>query len=379
MNMESTSCFEVERNLWRYIDRELSASELAGISSHLKLCEGCRGLYYERARSARQYRLAFPETPFGEAFVGKMVKRMRKEGLFSSSPAPSANGKARRGFAWPRLFFQRRYRRAIAIAAMLLLIPVVVLVGVVFNGSMSSGPMAKSLGTFAADGYVVLLESGRERKLPNGHLLPGSAFEVPSGRSLKIHLGAPERPDVALMALEGPAKFVLDPRATLRDFVASLDEGKLLAKVAKRPRDDSFVLRTPHAAVKVVGTRFSLEVKGTETALSVEEGKVSCRARAALPGQGTVEVTKKTGPYKVGEGEPLPLPVSPVNSTGPDVGSSSDDSEPVSPALEGTAGSAEGQEDIQESPQKGQEEDDLDSPSTPKQVVPDNLDNPVER
>lgn len=389
--MNSVSCFEVERNLWRYIDRELSAGELSGISSHLKLCEGCRSLYYERSREARQYRLAFPETPFGEVFVSKVVKRMKEEGLFSSSPGPGASTQAGAGSSLPLIFLERRYRRAIAIAAMLLLIPVVVLVGIIFNGSMSGRPAARSVARSLGTMQYENRGTNGGTKLKPRDLLPGSSFEVLPEQTLRIRLGSPERPNVAQMELRGPGRFTLDDQATLRDFKASLEEGKLGAKVSKRAPGDSFVLRTPHAVATVVGTQFMLDVTSAWTDLKVEdeEGKVDYRARAALPGQGTVQVTKKTGPYRVRYEEPLPVPVNSIKdgkeeaddgSDGGDgrdaLGSTATEAEPAGPGLDGDSDQPKAQDGMEESPQEGGEED---SPGSREKEVPENLDNPVEK
>jgi ferric-dicitrate binding protein FerR (iron transport regulator) len=70
-----------------------------------------------------------------------------------------------------------------------------------------------------------------------------------------------------------------------------LDSGVLLADVAKQPRGASVVLATPHAEVKVLGTRFILSANPKATTVEVEEGTVRFSRRqdgastVVLPGQ----------------------------------------------------------------------------------------------
>src|SRR6266540_1742863 len=73
--MKSQECRRVEESLWRYIDRELSAPQLAEISAHLKACGNCKGLYESRARDANLFRMAFTDAPFGEGFVERFHQR----------------------------------------------------------------------------------------------------------------------------------------------------------------------------------------------------------------------------------------------------------------------------------------------------------------
>lgn len=397
--MKSVSCIEVERNLWRYIDRELSASDLAEISSHLKLCESCRGLYYERSRDARQYRLAFPETPFGEAFVAKLTKRMKAEGLLTAPMTPKQVAAAvspnqrrgthgtsnqpldqvrgagsRKDFGLARFLHQRRFRRAAAIAAMLLLIPLVVITGLFFGESS-----ARSLGSFQVVKGAVFVG---EKPSSSGEFFPGSAFKVREGGSLEIQLKTPAGGSAAELTLIGPAIFSLDPDASRHKFKASLDQGALHASVEKRPYGDLFVINTPLASAVVVGTRFELEASGAQSRLTVSEGKVRYRAQAALPSQAPVVVTPEMGPYVVREGSMEPELDQISKPSALKASSHSTAVTPHStekPAME--ADQFEGSpEDTLDAPAESgagsREGNELESPS---ENVPENLDNPVEK
>jgi ferric-dicitrate binding protein FerR (iron transport regulator) len=53
-----------------------------------------------------------------------------------------------------------------------------------------------------------------------------------------------------------------------------LDEGQVIAQVAKQPPGDRFSVRTPNLSVEVVGTRFSVSHDAGVTEVTVEEGAV---------------------------------------------------------------------------------------------------------
>ena len=54
----------------------------------------------------------------------------------------------------------------------------------------------------------------------------------------------------------------------------SLERGRAVASVTPRSGDGRFTIRTPHAVVVVVGTRFTVEAGSSQTRLDVAEGKV---------------------------------------------------------------------------------------------------------
>ena len=131
--MKPYTCADVDRGLWLYIDRELSASELAKISSHLRDCAPCSALYHDRAREARQYRLAFSETPFGDKFAGRLRHKMVEEGHYGGmEPVPTAlpersdarpRDRSSSSRGWGLFWLHRgRRRRLVTVAAMLCMI-----------------------------------------------------------------------------------------------------------------------------------------------------------------------------------------------------------------------------------------------------------------
>ncbi len=332
--MKPISCTEVDRSLWLYIDRELSAGGLQAISAHLRECDACRGMYHERALEASQYRMAFLDSPFGDDFVAKLTKRMESERLLESSSRPGGEhpGVSRGG--WRGLHGDRprgdgeggvrsplsathrgRFRRLVTVAAMLLLIPAIVIVGIVFDG-----PMPESLGTlYAESGEVTLGRVGEAgRSLPDvvevtspSALFAGSVCRVDRGAVARLQLASQSpggRGALSTLVLDGPAIFAVDAKASRSSFHGTLEEGALKAKVAPRGLSEPFVIRTPHATATVVGTLFELLVTRDETRLSVVEGKVKLRSIEGLPDQG-VEVTRSSGSFAARRGATQPVPL----------------------------------------------------------------------
>jgi hypothetical protein len=273
----TVSCPDVDQNLWRYIDRELSASALAAISSHLRACETCQGLYHERAREASQYRMVFVDSPFGEPFVVKLKRRLRQEA--PAAPGGASGRQKLTGFFSLR---HRKVRRALAVAAMLVLIPVVILIGFLQKSSET-----RWLGSFEAknEGKVSLFAPDAPRddnvSLPlqnRGRYGPGYGIGVPKGEEAYLDYGESQ------ITLHGPAFLRMDANSTRDRFVAYLDTGKLEAKVAPLSRDQDFVIRTDHAVARVVGTRFTVDARDKETILDVQEGIVKFQSASVLPG-----------------------------------------------------------------------------------------------
>lgn len=78
----------------------------------------------------------------------------------------------------------------------------------------------------------------------------------------------------------------------------TLDEGSMAANVSPQPPSKPMLIRTPHAEIQVIGTRFSVETEPQRTKLSVTEGKV--RIRLIQQGDGQwVEVP--AGSYALAE------------------------------------------------------------------------------
>jgi hypothetical protein len=330
--MKSFSCSHIDRSLWRYIDRELAASDVSAISAHLRDCDGCRELYHERAREARQYRVAFLDSPFGERFVSKFSERMKREGLSA--------GSIRKGGQWrkdPRKerlwtedvarmaqglsptdsnasselpvdsgFTRRRFRRAATVAAMLFLIPTVVVIGIVFNP-----PHAIPLGTFEAEkGSLTESRIGIDGELisktvEDGFLTPGCVLTVPPGVVARLALRARAPGDVTEISLSGPAELRLSKDAGPKAFTAVLEYGILEASVAPRREGETFEIFTANALAAVVGTRFELEFRDGLTSLVVWHGEVRFQAREALTG---VRVVRESGRFRLNPGSVRPEP-----------------------------------------------------------------------
>jgi hypothetical protein len=341
--MKPLSCLDVDQSLWRYIDRELSASEIAAISVHLKNCEPCRAQYHEWSREASQCRTVLSDTPFGEAFVGRLRQRMRDDGLFASS---------RRSPMEALSFHRRRVRRIATVAAMLFLIPVVVVVGILSN---LKDPI--QLGHFATEGGAVSFvpagaQPGGEgaRRVAAGFYGAGDAFVVPAGAVVTLRLGSPSRREDSLLKLTGPARFEIEPHATKVDFRARLASGLLSADVARRALIEPFSIATEIARVGVLGTEFDLSALDDRTELRVRNGLVAFQGLGALPGKATVRVTREKGPYVVMRGEVQPVPLAEADAAA-DAAPAPGHSAPAAPGGDSAAPPAAGPEATPEDPE----------------------------
>jgi hypothetical protein len=343
----SYSCAEVDRSLWLYIDRELSASDLSAISAHLRQCPPCSALYLERAKEARSYRLAFADSPFGDRFAVKLRRKMAEEGLLNAdappaptAPPPPSSLRSPRGSAAASsrleapsgklgqllyLIHRGRAHRLLTVAAMLLLIPAVVAIGIISNG-----PVPRSLGVLSASGgtitvrYLRRIEGnppllGPSEPVPStGAILSGMECVVPAGASAILNLVSESDKKSADITLDGPTSFVVDLHATRKVFSGRLERGDLRARVEPKGGDERFEIRTPHADARVVGTVFDLHVEDQKTELEVREGTVEFTPR----GRGEkAYVTQQTGPYVARKNETgvEPVPAAP-EATPPIVG-----------------------------------------------------------
>lgn len=277
--MNQISCIDVGGRLWRYVDRELPAADLAAITDHIGRCEGCRALYHEKARESNQYRDAFLGAPFGERFAAELLARMRAESLIESEAR--TRGSLRGG----------RFRVLVGLAALILLIPVLVAVIILGlrprpAGSFEVLGAPVRIGRLVRDGSYDLREVGASR----GWFFPGSAFGVPESSVLVLRPGltssgagtSPAGGETSC-ELTGNAFFSVHPRADRKSFRIFLQVGSLDARVRKLPADETFEVETPHAVATVVGTAFRVVVHGDRTVLAVQEGTVRVEA-AKSPG-----------------------------------------------------------------------------------------------
>jgi ferric-dicitrate binding protein FerR (iron transport regulator) len=125
-------------------------------------------------------------------------------------------------------------------------------------------------------GAVTALVPGRPLATADGvETAAGAQARLARGAGTEVTIG-PE----ARVAVEGPAD-----EGGLRVDVVALARGGLDAAVG--PSERPLAIRTPHAWVTAVGTRFSLVVETRETRLDVGEGRVILRR---IHDGGTIEV-----------------------------------------------------------------------------------------
>ncbi|MAG94382.1 MAG: hypothetical protein CMJ48_11620 [Planctomycetaceae bacterium] len=331
--MSSHACSEVERQLWRYIDRELPAHELSSISGHLKRCGDCQQLYLDGAGESNGYRTAFVNAPFGEPFVAKFRKRMAAEELLESGALGIGPGRSLAGATVDTMSLEamtlgagrgRGLRRLLTVLAMVILIPVVLTVGLFYGRS--------SLGQFSTEGGKASLVRGGGtygQELGRGEILAGDRFELTSG--VLVSLSVPTRTGDARSWLElvGSAVFVMDDSSDAQHVLGRLESGTLNANVAKDPERREFSVETPHAVIRVLGTRFVLKVEGDRTYLTVTEGEVELRPLGDARTRVVTPETEEVGVNRHGDfvqRPPLPSPVVPA----PPVAVEPSETEPIS-------------------------------------------------
>ena len=294
--MKEVPCSQVEQELWQYIDRELSAGDLAAISAHLRDCGRCRALYHEWSMEASQYRQAFLDSPFGERFVRKCMTRLGAEGVVGS-PRKEEHAHL------------PRFPRIAALAALLLIVPAITAVVV-----LTVQP--RPLGRFETKGLAVTVgsvDSAGKRSFAQGEswrgaFFAGSAFDVPAESKLQLRLDVPAIGKLSTLDVSGPATVVIDHEARRTDFRAWVSSGSVDAKVAKLDPRQSFVIDTPDASARVVGTAFGLQIRDDGTVLTVTEGSVRFEAAG---GRGTVDprdmsVRPESGAWIVRKGQAGP-------------------------------------------------------------------------
>ncbi len=296
------ACVRIQGSLWRYIDRELSAPALAEISAHLKACADCGRVFEARSCDAKLYRMAFVDSPFGEAFVERFRRRL--DGEPAAARGGAAAGGAARGsrlrswlpevvLANPRKFLARA-----ALAAALMTIGASVIFGL--------RPDA-SLGTLVSRGNPAMERGGRSISGLARDLRPGDRFYLDGADDeLRIALN-----DGSALVLTGPADLLIDDASRPEGrFIAKLDEGELRAAVTHRGKEREMKVYSPDAEARVVGTRFTLRVepnRGTE--LQVEEGEVMFR----WYGGKEIPVNPATGPSFASSSREKPVPAAPAS------------------------------------------------------------------
>jgi ferric-dicitrate binding protein FerR (iron transport regulator) len=99
-------------------------------------------------------------------------------------------------------------------------------------------------------------------------IVAGSGIETGAGESAAV-LKLPDGTKIDLAAETRVEKITNGDGKRL-----VLAQGILTADVRKQPAGQPFVVTTPHAEARVIGTKFTLTVKGDATRLDVQEGRV---------------------------------------------------------------------------------------------------------
>jgi hypothetical protein len=138
------------------------------------------------------------------------------------------------------------------------------------------GAMAACLA-IAAGLYFVGSRPGRRASESSlTHVAPGSPPGLEAGHEIRT-----DRDGNAAFSYEG-ATVRIGPETTLKpkeDRSLHVAEGRFEAVVSSRPKDRPFVVTTPHADIRVTGTRFSVLVLKNSTRVETTEGEVSVTRR----------------------------------------------------------------------------------------------------
>ena len=279
--MKDSDCNCSSEIIWRYIDRELSARDMAGVSEQIRNCDTCQGMYEGQALLARSLSSGFVGSPFGESFVARSRERFSTAGL-----AGSPEVGIRTIDSDTKLFFGRRgfsllrSRKFLAIAAMLVLVPAILVIGF-----LVSSRREQSLGGFRVtgqDGVAVRIAGSSSEVIfiqpqPGGPgFQTGRIYDVPPGTTLALSLGGfGQQEPAARIELRGPARFSTASDCTVSNFHGNLISGQLRARVAPRDEGESFRLSSGGLhQVRVIGTVFVFSARDGVTSLTVEEGLV---------------------------------------------------------------------------------------------------------
>lgn len=298
--MKNPDCNCSSEVIWRYIDRELSARDMAGVSERIRSCDTCRGMYEEQALLARSLSSGFVDSPFGESFVARSRERFTAAGLAGSRERGirTMGGGAKLFFGY-RGFAVLRSKRFLGIAAMLLLVPAILAIGF-----LVSSRREQSLGGLRVTGQdevaVRIVGSSSEaifiQPQPGGSgFQAGRIYDVPPGTTLALSLGGfGQREPAARLKLKGPARFSTASDCTVHNFHGNLISGELWARVALRGEGESFRLSSGglHQA-RVIGTVFVFSARDGVTSLTVEEGLVGF---GILGENGEYRESSKVGP-----------------------------------------------------------------------------------
>lgn len=159
-------------------------------------------------------------------------------------------------------------RRRLATAAMVAVLAVVIVAVSVMKKSPPNSELQASLGQFEGDVVVTGV---------NGETIPAShGIDLHQGYAIETR----GSDSFATLRYSDKTQFVL-----VSNTSAAIDEnnlknvqvrrGRLICQVENQSLDNSFRVATPHANVQVLGTRFVLESRRTQTDISVTKGRVT--------------------------------------------------------------------------------------------------------
>jgi ferric-dicitrate binding protein FerR (iron transport regulator) len=143
-------------------------------------------------------------------------------------------------------------------------------------------PVGIAIGRVEGEVYVV---AGSEKvRAPAGRAIaPGEGLQAVGAQS------------GATVAFRDGTRVDLGPGTVLREIVEGsrgkrigVTQGRVAAQVARQPADRPLVIATPHAEVKVLGTRLSVGVSPGSTRVEVSEGRVRVTRQ---PDGASVELT----------------------------------------------------------------------------------------
>lgn len=292
--MWSECCFsEWEREILLYIDNELPPEGRTRVEHHLGHCNPC-GHYYEEQRrieaelgfDLRLHQRAHPlPLDFDEHIAGtlprmKMLSLGQRMAIFLEEH-------------WRPDAWWAYTRRHAAVATSLLLL---LMVG--GGSSLLNLPQAR---------YDVQVIEVAKR-----------AFLQPVGESISNNTSLDimyRLPDMSHIIAKPNSSFAFDAYQRRGDDRAlRMTRGELWCDVL--PTEQGFSVTTPHAIVRVIGTRFAVKVSPTETSVDVIEGQVLIEKRdqgypktaavragrhSAVPRRGRIQVPSKLDAKRLGE------------------------------------------------------------------------------
>ncbi|MBI4577782.1 MAG: FecR domain-containing protein [Planctomycetes bacterium] len=246
-------CRQVSGRVWRRLDGEAAPAEAAEVASHLLRCPACREGHDEAAWLDAQLRSvlrAGARPLLDEGFAREVARR--------AIPAQAPRAGGRRWLA--------------AAAAVLLAVGFYFLLGGPSAAPPGFPPGPDSPGhamvcrAVGVDLVVGTEAEGWRRVIGEVALGAGDGLRNGVAGLAELHY-----PDGSRVTLDAGSQLVVMPLG--EDQVVRLEAGRLYARVAPRVRG-AFLVETPHALVRVVGTRFEVAVDGTRTTATVVEGRV---------------------------------------------------------------------------------------------------------